>query len=215
MRKKADKNKNLKDFKLENENLSEENLSDSSKEPKEDDRYAYEDGEFDPDKWEDYNLTKKRGFLQNGMGLFVSIIAIILFAALFVVEFRSYTKVKKGDNVYVPENKEDVVKPDDKILEIIETGSNYTIYLDNNTGIEYVLFRVGSSISIQPLINPDGSYKQHVEPTTSAISPTETTTKHKWIDNLKMPGAGKATQAPTKQAQEIQSSIAATVSPQQ
>ena len=48
------------------------------------------------------------------------------------------------------------------------------------------MFKVGSSISIQPLINPDGSYKQYVEPTTPAGgAASEATTKHSWIDGFK------------------------------
>lgn len=200
MRRKADKEKDLKDDKLKNKDSKENSLEENSSysdpaDSNDDDKYAYEEGEFNPDKWENYSSGRKRGFFQNGMGLFVSIIALILFAALFVVEFRSYTKVKQGSSGYVAsENKEDTVKVDDKILEIIETGTNYTIYLDHDTGIEYVMFRVGSSMTIQPLINPDGSYKQYVEPTTAAATLPEGVTKHKWTDNFKIPGVPKEPQ---------------------
>lgn len=200
MRRKADKEKDPKDDKLKDKDLKENSLEEnsSSSDPADsdnNDKYAYEEGEFNPDKWENYSSGRKRRFFQNGMGLFVSIIALILFAALFVVEFRSYTKVKKGDSGYVDsEKKEDTVKVDDKILEIIETGTNYTIYLDHDTGIEYVMFRVGSSMTIQPLINPDGSYKQYVEPTTAAATLPEGVTKHKWTDNFKIPGVPKEPQ---------------------
>lgn len=155
---------------------------------RQEDPYAYEDGEFNPDEWDEQHPTRKRTrVMQKGLGIVVSIVALILFALLFVVEFRSYTKVKKNDNTYVStdnkEVKEDVTT---SILNIIETGSNYTIYLDSETGIEYVMFKVGSSISIQPLINPDGSYKQYVEPTTPAGGAvSEATTKHSWIDGFK------------------------------
>lgn len=155
---------------------------------RQEDPYAYEDGEFNPDEWDEQHPIRKRTrVMQKGLGIVVSIVALILFALLFVVEFRSYTKVKKNDNTYVStdnkEVKEDVTT---SILNIIETGSNYTIYLDSETGIEYVMFKVGSSISIQPLINPDGSYKQYVEPTTPAGgAASEATTKHSWIDGFK------------------------------
>lgn len=196
MRRKADKEKDLKDDKLKNKDSKENSSYSDPADSNDDDKYAYEEGEFNPDKWENYSSGRKRGFFQNGMGLFVSIIALILFAALFVVEFRSYTKVKKGDSGYVdPEKKEETVKVDDKILEIIETGTNYTIYLDHDTGIEYVMFRVGSSMTIQPLINPDGSYKQYVEPTTAAATVSEGVTKHKWTDNFKIPGVPKEPQS--------------------
>lgn len=206
MRRKADKEKDLKEDKLKNKASKESSSGESSSEEKSsypdfadsdgDDKYAYEEGEFNPDKWENYSSGRKRRFFQNGMGLFVSIIALILFAALFVVEFRSYTKVKKDNSGYVTsEKKEDTVKVDDKILEIIETGTNYTIYLDHDTGIEYVMFRVGSSMTIQPLINPDGSYKQYVEPTTSAATASEGVTRHKWTDNFKIPGVPKEPQS--------------------
>lgn len=231
MKKRADKNKDLREKETKDEALmedgfvkggiseeadtaSEDASSDSSDKPKEDDRYAYEDGEFNPDVWDDSSTTKRRRFFQNGMGLFVSIIALILFAALFVVEFRSYTKVKKGDNIYISqENKDDVEKKDETILEIIETGTNYTIYLDNDTGVEYVMFRVGSSITIQPLINPDGSYKKHIEPPTAAVKATEAATKHKWTDNLKIPGSVKETTAPAATTKASGTTQPAAVSP--
>ncbi|MBO5185031.1 MAG: hypothetical protein J6D79_04780, partial [Clostridia bacterium] len=164
MRKNDSEDKELKDEELNNESSSENNSPSQSE--KDDDPYAYDEGEFNPDKWEDDASSRRRGpIMQKGLGLFVSIIALILFAALFVVEFRSYTQVKKSNNNYVStDSKEDKVDETDSILEIIETGTNYTIYLDNDTGIEYVMFKVGSSISIQPLINPDGSHKQYVEP---------------------------------------------------
>ena len=142
---------------------------------RQEDPHAYEDGEFNPDEWDEQHPTRKRTrVMQKGLGIVVSIVALILFALLFVVEFRSYTKVKKNDNTYVStdnkEVKEDVTT---NILNIIETGSNYTIYLDSETGIEYV-------------INPDGSYKQYVEPTTAAGgAASEATTKHSWIDGFK------------------------------
>lgn len=167
---------------------------------RQEDPYAYEDGEFNPDEWDEQHPQRKRTrVMQKGLGIVVSIVALILFALLFVVEFRSYTKVKKNDNTYVStdnkEVKEDVTP---NILNIIETGSNYTIYLDNETGIEYVMFKVGSSISIQPLINPDGSYKQYVEPTVASGAASEAATKHSWIDGFKkQPDKEQTTQSTT------------------
>lgn len=169
------------------------------------DRYAYTDGEFNPDEWEDRRSSGRRGpVMQKGLGLFVSIIAIILFAALFIVEFRSYTKVKSPADVYdYPDNSDEKEVDNQSILEIIETGTNYTIYLDNDTGIEYVMFKVGSSISIQPLINPDGSYKQYVEPETLPDgSVKETATRHTWRDNFKLPGGDKETSSEQPASQD-------------
>lgn len=208
MRKNDSEDKELKDEELNNESSSENNSPSQSE--KDDDPYAYDEGEFNPDKWEDDASSRRRGpIMQRGLGLFVSIIALILFAALFVVEFRSYTQVKKSNNNYVStDSKEDKVDETDSILEIIETGTNYTIYLDNDTGIEYVMFKVGSSISIQPLINPDGSYKQYVEPPAASESATgEAATKHKWTDNFKLPGAEKETTAPSVKSPSTEATV--------
>lgn len=195
MRKDDNKDEELKDKELDDEKSFE---SSSSNQPEEkDDPYAYDEGEFNPDKWEDNDSSKRKNpIMQKGLGLFAGIIALILFAALFVVEFRSLTKVKNSNSNYVStDNKEDKADEKESILEIIETGTNYTIYLDNETGIEYVMFKVGSSISIQPLINPDGSYKQYVEPPVTPETATQASTKHKWTDNFKIPGTEKETTA--------------------
>lgn len=162
-----------------------------NEQPQDEHGIEYDDDEFNPDKWE--NASGNRNgtpIMQKGLAIFVSVVAIALFGALFVVEFRSYANARKNTvQVGVTQDDGEEKKKDeaDSIMSIIETGTNYTIYLDNETGVEYVMFRVGSTISIQPLINTDGSYKQYVEPTYPATGTDsgEAATKKGLFDGLK------------------------------
>lgn len=172
----------------------------------------YGEDEFNPDEWEKENNNKKnRSTMQKGLAIFACLVSIMLFGALFVVEFRSFTKTsipntpagnhaqEDGDD----KNKENV----NTIMSIIETGTNYTIYLDNQTGVEYVMFRVGSTITIQPLINADGSYKQYVEPTQGVAGDgQEPTSKKGLFDGFKQPtkeAATKSVEKTSKAANEV------------
>ncbi len=162
----------------------------NQEEEQEKEPYAYDEGEFNPDKWQDKDdarQRRKREIHQKGLALVAGIMALVLFGALFVVEFRSLIKVKDtGDAGYAaPEKKEEKVEEKNKIIEVLETGNNYTIYLDTETGVEYMMFKVGSSIQIQPLINTDGTYKKYVEPTQAPTKATEASTKQGWFDSLK------------------------------
>lgn len=166
--------------------------------------YSYSEGEFNPDEWngKEINTEEKNGKVQNGLKIFASIIALVLFGALFIVEFRSLVKVKNSDIVVYNNNDNTDDKKaeiaDTTIMTILETGTNYTIYLDRETGVEYIMFKVGSSINIQPLINSDGSYKKYVEPTLPQTGSMESTTQAKisWFNKPKQTESETATTKP-------------------
>ena len=191
----------------ENNEVKEQQASDSKGNEQQDsgqsDPYAYSEGEFDPDKWEnDHKKGKKRKNksrentirTQKGLAVFVCGIALILFVALFIVEFQSYTKVSRTDNSYVSNNDDesDTPAPVTSIMTVIETGTNYTIYLDNETGVEYVMFKVGSSINIQPLINADGSYKKYQPPVLETETATDASGKRIQHKTTAVPAASSS-----------------------